>query len=112
MDAKIGHSYEVDYWSIGVITYTLVYGRPPFESQEVKQTYKKIKAGQYSFPSQVGASPEVQDFISGMLKQDPGSRLNLKEMLAHSFLTSNKIPETLPISTLVCPPSTTFVKQF
>ena len=44
LDAKIGHSYEVDYWSIGVILYTLLVGRPPFESPEVKQTYKKIKA--------------------------------------------------------------------
>lgn len=44
LDAKVGHSYEVDFWSIGVILYTLLYGRPPFESPEVKQTYKKIKA--------------------------------------------------------------------
>lgn len=44
LDAKLGHSYEVDYWSIGVILYTLLIGRPPFESAEVKQTYKKIKA--------------------------------------------------------------------
>jgi polo-like kinase 1 len=32
LDSKIGHSYEVDYWSIGVICYTLLIGRPPFES--------------------------------------------------------------------------------
>lgn len=32
LDSKVGHSYEVDYWSIGVIAYTLLIGRPPFES--------------------------------------------------------------------------------
>jgi polo-like kinase 1 len=44
LNANTGHSYEVDYWSIGVITYTLLFGRPPFESTDVKVTYKKIKA--------------------------------------------------------------------
>lgn len=43
LESKSGHSYEVDYWSIGVIMYTMLIGRPPYESQEVKQTYKKIK---------------------------------------------------------------------
>ena len=33
-------------------------------------------------------------------------------MLAHEFLTMNRIPETLPISSLVCPPSQTFCKQY
>lgn len=42
-----GHSYEVDYWAIGVILFTMLVGKPPFESQEVKHTYKKIKACAY-----------------------------------------------------------------
>ena len=56
LDAKIGHSYEVDYWSIGVILYTFLIGRPPFESSEVKQTYRKIKGNLYSFPEHVQIS--------------------------------------------------------
>lgn len=30
---KDGHSFEVDLWAIGVITYTLLIGRPPFQSK-------------------------------------------------------------------------------
>ncbi len=32
--------------------------------------------------------------------------------MAHNFMTQNKIPDLMPISTLVCPPSHTFTKQY
>ena len=32
LDGKNGHSYEVDVWSIGVIIYTCLFGKPPFET--------------------------------------------------------------------------------
>jgi polo-like kinase 1 len=36
--------------------YTLVYGRPPFESKDVKETYKKIKTGVFCFPDTLSVS--------------------------------------------------------
>jgi polo-like kinase 1 len=47
--SKEGYSYEVDIWSLGVIIYTLIIGKPPFETQDVKTTYKRIKMNAYSF---------------------------------------------------------------
>jgi len=35
LEAKNGHSYEVDVWSLGVIIYTLSIGKPPFETNDV-----------------------------------------------------------------------------
>ncbi len=102
---KAGHSYEVDYWSIGVITYTLLYGRPPFESPEVKNTYKKIKACNYSFPEGIKISDQAKQFISSVLVLDPKHRLNLKSMMEHEFLTMIPIPDLMPVSSLVCPPT-------
>lgn len=45
-----GHSYEVDIWAIGVVIYALVFGRPPFEMDDIKTTMERIKLGLYTFP--------------------------------------------------------------
>lgn len=47
LEGKNGHSYEVDIWSLGVIIYTLIIGKPPFETANVKSTYEKIKKNMY-----------------------------------------------------------------
>jgi polo-like kinase 1 len=56
LEGKQGHSYEVDVWSLGVILYTLIIGKPPFETNDVKTTYKKIRSNQYTFPDAASIS--------------------------------------------------------
>nr|XP_026484677.1 serine/threonine-protein kinase polo isoform X2 [Vanessa tameamea]XP_026484678.1 serine/threonine-protein kinase polo isoform X2 [Vanessa tameamea] len=45
---KKGHSFEVDIWSLGCIMYTLLVGKPPFETSTLRDTYKRIKQCEYS----------------------------------------------------------------
>lgn len=44
LDNKNGHSFQVDLWSFGVIFYAMLIGKPPFETSDVKTTYKRIKS--------------------------------------------------------------------
>ena len=53
LEGKTGHSYEVDIWSLGVIIYTLLYGKPPFETESVKETYGRIRNNVYEFPDHI-----------------------------------------------------------
>ena len=106
--AKKGHSYEVDVWSTGVIVYALLFGRPPFETNEVKLTYEKIKHCEYSFPKST-VSFSAKSFIERMLVVNPVHRATISELLSHDFIINEVLPRSLPLSTLACPPSQHFL---
>jgi polo-like kinase 1 len=113
LENKDGHSYEVDVWSVGVIIYTMLIGKPPFETPDVKTTYQKIKANNYSFPDHVPLSEPAKNLIRQILLRDPLKRLTLDDILASPFLNhGGTIPKLLPVSTLACPPSASYIKQF
>ncbi len=113
LDGKQGHSYEVDIWSVGVIMYTLLIGKPPFETQDVKTTYRRIKMNAYSFPDHIPISEPAKNLITKILNLDPSKRPTLDELLEHAFFhIGTAIPKLLPPSTLACPPSGTYTRQF
>ncbi len=113
LEGKTGHSYEVDVWSLGVIMYTLIIGKPPFETNNVKETYKRIKMGNYSFPENAVISEPAKDLIQSILVLDPHKRPKLEEILNHDFFNIGiNIPKTMQQSTLACPPSLSYIRQF
>ena len=113
LDGKTGHSYEVDIWSLGVIIYTLIIGKPPFETRDVKTTYKRIKMNAYSFPETAIISEAAKNLISQILVTDPAKRPTLDQILTHDFFNQGtSIPKLLPTSTLACTPSLSYIRQF
>ena len=112
LEGKNGHSFECDIWSFGVLMYTLLIGRPPFETKDVKTTYRRIKMNLYTFPENVEISPEAKSLIQSILVIDYVKRPTLEQILNSDFFTKNSFPKFLPLSTLAVPPAQGYLKQF
>lgn len=56
------HNERVDHWAVGVLCFEMLSGNPPFAHDSTKETYSRIKAVKYRFPSVI--SPLAQDLIS------------------------------------------------
>jgi serine/threonine protein kinase len=69
-----GHSFEVDVWSMGVILYTILVGKPPYEAKDVKATYQRILANEYRFPPDCSISDDVKELIVSLLQSNPADR--------------------------------------
>ena len=80
---------KVDLWSLGVITYELLTGQPPFLGNDIKEIYKQIMEGKFKFPGNLIASIEIITFINGLLQYSPQKRLDWSKIKNHDFLTKN-----------------------
>ena len=112
LEQKNGHSFEADIWPIGVILYCMLIGRPPFESSNVKQTYRKIRSNLYQFPDSVEISDSAKTLIMKILVLDPKKRPSLDKILEEDFMISGPIPPSLPISSLATPPNESMLTSY
>ena len=110
---RTGHTYSVDTWAVGIIIYTLLCGKPPFETRDVKTTYGKIKAADYSFPEHCKISKAAKNLIQKILVVDPKSRPSLKDILLDDFFNQGiAIPKFLPTSTLALKPPNEYIDRY
>lgn len=112
LNNRKGHSFEVDIWSLGVILFTLLSGKPPFETSQVKETYQKIRKCSYKFPDNVNMSSKVKSLIKKIFQIDPSKRPTLEQIIEDPFLNGGyDIPETLPLSTLNTIPTSDMIDK-
>mmetsp|Transcript_141388 Transcript_141388/g.439422 ORF Transcript_141388/g.439422 Transcript_141388/m.439422 type:complete len:775 (-) Transcript_141388:36-2360(-) len=77
--ASKGHSHAVDWWTLGILTFELLSGHPPFESATPMQIYQKVTKGinRVSFPKKCKGSAEP--LIKGLCNTQPSERLPMKK---------------------------------
>ena len=61
------HNLTVDIWSLGVLCFEFLYGRPPFEAKGHSETYKRILSIDLRFPKDPPVSSGAKDLISKVL---------------------------------------------
>jgi len=97
------HSFEVDVWSIGCLTYTLLVGKPPFETGKLKDTYDRIMKQEYSFPPEVSTSSQAKSFVDKMLTNKASRRPSITQLKKDVFFLLYT-PSILSPKTLKEPP--------
>lgn len=86
--AQKPYSKAVDCWSIGVITYILLCGYPPFYEETETRLFSKIMKAQYEFDSPFwdDISESAKDFIRNMMQKNPHMRYTTDQALRHPWI--------------------------
>lgn len=84
-----GYGKEVDMWSVGVITYILLCGFPPFYGDTVPEIFEQIMEANFDYPEEYwgAVSKEAKEFINKLLVVEAGDRLTAGEALKHPWLS-------------------------
>merc|ERR1719384_2534397 len=82
-----------DIWSIGVIAYVMLTGRPPFKGRSNKDIFTRIIKDPLQFPGDVELSDGFKDFVRKALKKNPHQRLTIEDALRHPWVQGKAAAE-------------------
>jgi calcium/calmodulin-dependent protein kinase I len=80
---------EVDVWALGVITYILLCGFPPFHGDSDAEIFRQIRSCSFDYPDEYweDVSDSACDLIDALLVHDTSSRLSAAQVSASEWVT-------------------------
>ncbi|GAA5938443.1 uncharacterized protein JCM15063_000737 [Sporobolomyces koalae] len=96
---------EVDWWSVGIVAYELLFGQAPFFAEAIAETYERIVAFEENleFPETMQVSQDARDFITGLLVE-ASQRTNISEIKQQSWFRSFDWPTIRQANSPYVPP--------
>ncbi|KAL8243337.1 hypothetical protein R6Q59_009595 [Mikania micrantha] len=84
-----GHGSAVDWWTLGIFLYELLFGKTPFKGSGNRATLMNVVGQPLRFPESPVVSFSARDLIKGLLIKEPQHRLAYKrgatEIKQHPF---------------------------
>ncbi|KAI8902007.1 kinase-like domain-containing protein [Globomyces pollinis-pini] len=85
-----GYLYQVDFWSLGIMLFELIFKERPFRS---KKRAELIKIGKYTVPESPSISIECRSLISELLRLNPSHRIGcsaegINKLKSHHFFNT------------------------
>ena len=77
-----------DWWSVGILTYELLFGIPPFHGETTERTLDLISNSIISYDSKIHITSVTKDFITKILNKKIRERIGqggFQEIIKHHF---------------------------
>lgn len=90
---KQAYDRSVDWWCLGAVLYEMLFGLPPFYSQNMTEMYSNILNKPLKFKNTLQISAAAMDLLQGLLQKDKSLRLgsgkrDLETIKEHQFFSS------------------------
>lgn len=87
------YGVEVDWWSLGVLTYELLFNKTPFCHPNKSRLFQNILEKDVPFPT--GVQPSIIELINGLLQKDKRKRLTFKQLQSLEFFKGLNFTDVL-----------------
>ena len=92
---KGSYTTQCDNWSMGVVAFIMLSGKPPFGGKSNKEIIDNVLKGRHSYENPVwnSISDKAKDFINQLLEREADMRLTAEEAYNHPWLREQRESE-------------------